>query len=898
MIPAQLIYFLACNPINIPPRYRLVIVLFAAFILLCGSSHLIMVLVMDERVTSPLVLAGMKTATAIVSILTVFVLFYLIPEGLRFIVYSLDLERQMQRRLVELDAANQQAVQANLNKSEFMAFLCHEIRNPLHIITANTDFLQETRLTAEQAEYARSVLDSAQLMTSIVNDVLDISRLQSGRMSFERIPVDLLDVCSSLLKNVKHQARSKDIALLFHYEPGTPRYFISDPTRLHQLLLNLLSNSIKFTQAGSVTLSVRMLQHAPATFDRRGEKGAVLLDADSLGLLPSRPSSASSALAPPAAAAAYGSPLSLSRSLRPLTFVRSRSGHSIVMNFSQPDAEAEQGKDGDGDDDRRFIHDAEEEAYLLEERGDDNSDSPAASTATVVPVSPVLSSGSSLSPSSAFSSPALQTRRLRTRQHAYVQFTVADTGIGISSHALPQLFAPYTQAKLSIVREKGGTGLGLSICREIISNLKGEIRVRSELGKGSEFVFVLPLPLGNETEYAKAHRQQSDSHTLPHHSDASQPQQDSADSLSRQSSQESVEDGAVSGSSQPTSPIAPSRLRTDGLVSPRSSDAAAAVTALPLSPSSSLKSVVYKPRLPLAVAAAGTAAATADREKEADEFTGFQSASASTVSSPSSKSSASPSVSSSSSSSNSSPAPALKTILVADDNEVNRKILSRILTSLHYRTVMAQDGLQAVEAVKSASVPFFAVFMDCRSVQHSAQRQQRLCLRSAAARLISACLCVCAAVSMPNLDGYEATRHIRALPCSVPIIALTANALSEERTKAAECGMSAFLTKPLRKAELHRLLRGMEKGQLPQFSPAIGTRQGWQQQQQQQQQQQPGSWTGDASRTPVTPVTPQQRSIHVQPLRSGGFDTGESGPSSALQRHHHVIPMLTSSSGD
>ena len=131
-IPVQLLYFLAYNPVPLPWRYRIIIVLFAAFILLCGSSHLIMVLLADHTVTWALALPGMKAATAIVSIATVFVLLFLIPEGLRFIIYSLDLEVQMRQRMVELDEANKQALQANVNKSEFMAF--YAMRYVIHCI--------------------------------------------------------------------------------------------------------------------------------------------------------------------------------------------------------------------------------------------------------------------------------------------------------------------------------------------------------------------------------------------------------------------------------------------------------------------------------------------------------------------------------------------------------------------------------------------------------------------------------------------------------------------------------------------------------------------------------------------------------------------------------------------
>ena len=443
-----------------------------------------MVLLSTSTVTSPLLLPLMKTATAVVSILTVFVLLYLIPESLRFILYSLDLERQMQRRLVELDAANKVAIQAHQVKSDFMAFLCHEIRNPLHIITANTDFLLETALHAEQREYVRSVNDSAQLMTSIVSDVLDLERLQAYRMSFERIPVDLVNVCSRLMKNVQHQAQSRRVKLVLDYAHDAPRFVIGDPTRIHQLLLNLLSNSIKFTGSdhgvGAVTLSVA-LHHPPSASVKVGRKKGAASTRLTVRAGPDEEEDSRVSLL--SATSIVNSPLARIRALHRGP-VRSPSGHSISMSFAKGASDDPLNDDADSDaNDDRFVHDAEEEMYEEEEEEEaaDDDGSPASSAAR---------------PHS----------HKRPRQRALLRFSVRDTGMGISPHALPQLFSPYTQAKLSIVREKGGTGLGLSICREIIASLRGEIRVRSELGKGSEFVFIIEFPLSSDAEYARSQR--------------------------------------------------------------------------------------------------------------------------------------------------------------------------------------------------------------------------------------------------------------------------------------------------------------------------------------------------------------------------------------------------------
>ena len=313
--------------------------------------------------------------TAVVSIATVFVLLYLIPEGLSFILYSLDLEVQMRHRMTELDEANKQALQANLNKSEFMAFLCHEIRNPLHIIAANADFLMETRTTEEQREFIRSVNDSAHLMTSIVNDVLDLQRLQSGRISFERIPVDLNDVCQSLMQNVKHQTANKRVQLMFEWEQGTPRHVISDPTRIHQLLLNLLSNAIKFTQAGNVTLRVSTITPAkqaemfpvltrttsPSIQDNNkrvhmeDDEDDIQPDIQSLLRTPSSSYSSSASTTSSSSSANTtppGSNVISSHTALPFP-TRSTSGQTIAMNFAASTQQTDK---------ERFIHDAEEEA--------------------------------------------------------------------------------------------------------------------------------------------------------------------------------------------------------------------------------------------------------------------------------------------------------------------------------------------------------------------------------------------------------------------------------------------------------------------------------------------------------------------------------------------------------
>ena len=637
----------------------------------------------------------------------------------------------------------------------------------------------ETRTTAEQREFICSVNDSAQLMTSIVNDVLDLSRLQSGRMSFERIPVELRDVCQSLLKNVKHQAANKRVQLLFEWEPGTPRHVISDPTRIHQLLLNFTSNAIKFTQEGNVTLRVSAMSAAthaelfpalPSTssanlLEASGGKKRVTIEEDeeedtqsllhAPAALSASTSSASSTssdtLTPPqpnsASTTPATTPTTVLRTVHQFP-VRSESGQTIAMNFS---ASTQQTNN------ELFIHEAEEEAYdelFIDEAEEEAADGQP----------------------TAFS-PRHRKRR-RAREAQYICFTVTDTGMGISPHALPQLFSPYTQAKLSIVREKGGTGLGLSICREIISNLHGQIRVHSVLGQGSTFMFVLRMPLSSEKEWLKA---QHDNY----HVSESQQDEERVGELQRTNSHmrgksfmgdASTLSVSTSSLASPTSPhfhssasrTSPSSSARDPTTPPSASSTADSSLLPAVSPLSRLRSLASKPPTLDAVDPSSIYKPSPNSSTPITPRLPLTPAVPLTPLS---------SASSTASHSSGTSTPVARSILVADDSDVNRKILARILTSLRYRPVMACDGLQAVEAIKAqlaaGGAPFLCVFMD---------------------------------ISMPHLDGYEATRHIRALGCAVPIIALTANALSEERKKALECGMNAFQTKPIRKVELHKLL--------------------------------------------------------------------------------------------
>ncbi len=193
-----------------------------------------------------------------------------------------DLLIARERALAETNARvleeKRRAMDANYAKSDFLARMSHEIRTPMNAICGMADLLWETSLSGEQREYVRVFRNNSERLLGLINDILDLSKVESGRLELAVAPLaldELLDTTMDLLGPLAHR---KGLELICDCRPGVPAQVKGDADRLQQVLVNLIGNAIKFTEAGEIVLTVEQADAAPSIYFSVADTGSGIPD--------------------------------------------------------------------------------------------------------------------------------------------------------------------------------------------------------------------------------------------------------------------------------------------------------------------------------------------------------------------------------------------------------------------------------------------------------------------------------------------------------------------------------------------------------------------------------------------------------------------------------------------
>ncbi len=161
--------------------------------------------------------------------------------------------KETQRQLI---AEHEAALEASRAKSEFLSTMSHEIRTPMNAVLGMTELLANSTLTGEQRRWVDVMHSNGDALLNLINDILDLARIESGRLTIERVALDLEELIDKLGDTMGMRAHEKGLELAMHIAPDVPRNLVGDPLRLRQILVNLLGNAVKFTDRGQIVLSV------------------------------------------------------------------------------------------------------------------------------------------------------------------------------------------------------------------------------------------------------------------------------------------------------------------------------------------------------------------------------------------------------------------------------------------------------------------------------------------------------------------------------------------------------------------------------------------------------------------------------------------------------------------